>query len=283
MKKRTLLLTAITGIVYLTMTSYRDGPAFNSEGNKTGSPGSNGTCNNCHSGGATLPTGAIEVRIKSGGITSPPVNYYQPGETYLITLRGSHPTLNHFGFQMVAQKDADNSNVGTFSSFPGTVRGVPSTNPTIVEHNQAIPENATGEYVVQFDWKAPAGNTGNVTLYAIINAVNNDNSFGGDIPSVTISAPLADKTSVGKVTREVVIKAYPNPVQDKLTIDMNLADAGMYTYQVVSMLGSVVDKGGFEIAPGNYQHTINSSAWAPGMYNLQIQKDGNMRTLAVVK
>lgn len=283
MKKRTLLLTAITGIVYLTMTSYRDGPAFNSEGNKTGSPGSNGTCNNCHSGGATLPTGTIEVRIKNGGATSQPVNYYQPGETYLITLRGSHPTLSHFGFQMVAQKDADNSNVGTFSGFPGTVRGVPSTNPTIVEHNQAIAENAMGEYVVSFDWKAPAGNTGNVTLYAIINAVNNDNGTNGDIPSVTISAPLADKTSVGKETREVVIKAYPNPVQDVLTIDMNMAEAGMYTYQVVNMLGSVVDKGGFEITQDNYKHTINSAAWAPGMYSLQILKDGNKRAIMIVK
>src|SRR5690606_37990768 len=146
-----------------------------------------------------------------------------------------------------------------FSGLPGNVRGVPSANPTIVEHSQPIPEDAFGQYVVRFEWTAPGANTGNVTLYAIINAVNNDNSSGGDIPSVTMSVPLVDTTSVGKVSREVVIKASPNPVQDVLTVDMSNADAGEYYYRFVNSLGAIVTEGIYYVGSGNYTHAISSA------------------------
>ena len=106
MRKKSLLITATTAIIYLTISSYSGGPAHNMEGNKTGSPGSSSTCSGCHSGGGGTTTGAIEVRLKSAGASSTPVTSYVAGETYIITITGGNPTagLDDFGFQFTALK-----------------------------------------------------------------------------------------------------------------------------------------------------------------------------------
>lgn len=284
MRKKSLLITATAAIVYLTVSSYSGGPAHNGTGNMTGSPGSGGNCSSCHSGGGGTTTGAIEVRLKSTGASSTPVTSYVAGETYIITITGGNPTagLDDFGFQFTALKSSDNSTVGTYSNLGTMVHGFPHATPTIVEHNAAIPETA-GVYEISFDWTAPATAVGGINLYAIINAVDKNTLQTGDKPSGTITLALVDKTSVAKVTSEVVVKAYPNPVADVLTIDLDKADAGTYTVLAYTSNGSLVAKTEVNIAPGNYAGSINTSAWAPGLYFVQLQKDGYKHVIPVVK
>lgn len=284
MRKKSLLITATTAIIYLTISSYSGGPAHNMEGNKTGSPGSSSTCSGCHSGGGGTTTGAIEVRLKSAGASSTPVTSYVAGETYIITITGGNPTagLDDFGFQFTALKSSDNTTTGTYSNFGAMTHGFPTATPTIVEHNQAIPKTA-GVYEVSFDWTAPATAVGGINMYAIINAVDKDGSVSGDRPSSTISLALVDKTSVAKITSEVVVKAYPNPVLNTLTIDLDKADAGIYTVQAYNMKGATVAAMEMNIGPGSYTGSVNTSAWAPGMYFISIQKDGYKHVVPVVK
>lgn len=100
MRKKSLLITATTAIIYLTLSSYSGGPAHNGTGNMTGSPGSAGNCTGCHSGGGGTTTGAIIVRLKSAGTGSLPVTSYVAGETYTVTITGGNLTagLDDFGF-----------------------------------------------------------------------------------------------------------------------------------------------------------------------------------------
>lgn len=284
MRKKSLLFTATTAIIYLTISSYSGGPAHNGTGNMTGSPGSAGNCTSCHSGGGGTTTGAIQVRLKSAGVSSTPVTSYIAGETYIITITGGNPTagLDDFGFQFTALKSSDNTTTGTYSNLGTMVHGFPATNSTLVEHNAPIPKTG-GVYEVSFDWTAPATGVGGINMYAIINAVNDDNFQTGDKASGTISLALVDKTSVATVTSEVVVKIFPNPVVNTLTIDLDKADAGMYTIQAYNMSGATVASMEMNIGPGNYKGTVNTSDWVPGMYFISIQKDGYKHVVPVVK
>lgn len=291
MKKRSLLISATAAIIYLTTSSYSGGPAHATMGagtDYTGGAGSSSpatTCGSpgCHSGGSGTTTGSIEFRKKAWGASSTPINYYEAGETYLVTIKGGNASLSHFGFQFVALRNAGNTRVGTYSNFGTNIHGYPHAAPTIVEHSAPITKNGTGDYVANFEWTAPAGSVGAVTLYAIINAVNNNGISGGDMPGATLSLSLNDKTSVGQVTKQVVFKAYPNPVQDALTLDLTLADAGTYDVTVYNTSGAIVSRQDMNIYSGNYTGTINTSAWTPGLYFVQIQKDGDKRVMPVVK
>ncbi len=284
MRKKSLLITATAAIVYLTVSSYSGGPAHNGTGNMTGGPGSAGNCTSCHGGGGGTTTGAIQVRLKSAGAGSTPVTSYIAGETYIVTITGGNPTagLDDFGFQFTALKNSDNTATGTYSNLGTMVHSFPSPNPTLVEHNAPIPKTG-GVYEISFDWTAPTTTVGGINMYAIINAVNKDVTISGDKPSSTISLALADATSVATVTSEVVVKAYPNPVADVLTIDLNKADAGTYTVLAYTTNGSLVSKTEMNIGPGNYAGSINTSAWAPGIYFIQLQKDGYKHVMPVVK
>lgn len=284
MRKKSLLITAATAIIYLTATSYSGGPAHNFEGDKTGRPGTSGTCANCHSGGGGTTTGSIEIRRKDWGTGSPALTSYIAGQTYIVTVKGTNPTagLDDFGFQFTAVKSSDNTPIGTYSNLGTIVHGFPATNSTLVEHNAPIPKTG-GMYEVSFDWTAPATAVGGINLYAIINAVNDDNVATGDMPSGTISLMLTDATSVAKVTKEVVIKAYPNPVRDILTLDLDKADAGTYMVHVYNANGSLVNTSALEISASNYTGTISTSAWAPGLYFVQVQRDGSKQVIPVVK
>lgn len=280
MRKRSLLITATAAIIYLTTSSYSGGPAHGTEGNKTGSPGGNGEkCNKCHSG-TGITTGSLELRNKDWGASSTPINYYEAGKTYIVTVKGSHATNTRFGFQVVAL-NSSNAYVGTYGNFPSNVHGFPHASPQIIEHNTAI--QAQGGAIASFEWTAPSAATGPITLYGIVNAVNNDGTNGGDMTSNTLSLMLTDKTSVAQVTKMVVIRAYPNPVQDVLTLNLDKADAGIYEVVVYSASGAVVASEQLNIQPGNYNGTINASAWAHGLYFVHIQKDGDKRVIPITK
>jgi len=251
----------------------------------TGSPGSNGTCAQagCHSGGtATAPTGTIELRKKSTGLNGPLVNYYEAGEVYYVTLTGA-ATTNHFGFQFVALKDSDSLRVGTVSGFSANAHGFPAAVSNVAEHKTPIAKTAVNTFESNFEWTAPISGSGAVTMYAVFCAVNNDGQSTGDVPGATFSLSLNDKTSVGQITREVVFKTYPNPVQDMLTLNMDKADEGTYDITIYSSNGSVVSRSDLYISPVKYTGTFNTSNWAPGMYFMHIHKDGQGRVMPIVK
>lgn len=193
MKKRNVTFFLALGISYLAFVSYKTGPANNGYdctgaetglGNPTGCAGAS-----CH--GTTATTG-ITLAVEVDTVGGTPVTQYKPGITYTIKITGTNTTANtlpKYGFQATVIKGSVAAttpvNAGTLQQT-GLPAGVAyrSASPgnyvcNIVEHSSPLnPTTGTGgngtTYVQSFTWTAPAAGTGTVSVWAVLNAVNND-------------------------------------------------------------------------------------------------------------
>lgn len=273
MYKKIILFSLAACMAFLTLSSYKNGPAFSGL-NLTGSDASPTTCVNagCHSGGIAAPT--VNIRVDSaGGIE---VNKYASGKTYTVTVTASH-ALNNFGFQFAAAigTGAAQFNAGTFGALPSQVaqRGVAGI--SILEHTGTIP----GPLSKSFTWTAPVTASGDVTMYLTVNAVNSDLNTSGDM-SANVSKVLAQypiPSKVSDVNYELNINAFPNPVTDVLNIQMP-DFFNNYTVQVFDPLGRLItEKAITGIA------CLSTVHWVPGAYNVVVSSQTNRKAIYVVK
>ena len=213
MKKKILLFTLIAGLGYLAFSSYSAGPGSNAydctgadaataSGNPTGCSSGGG----CHS--ATANAGiALTLEIDSAGImvsSTPGTGHYTPGVTYTIKITGVNNTTSNlpkWGFQVAATKGtvamsaSTISNAGTLQStgLPTNVHYVAATGTSssfyanVVEHSARLsPSSGTGGtgtvYTESFTWVAPVAGTGAVSLWSVLQGVNNNgNADAGDL------------------------------------------------------------------------------------------------------
>ena len=145
----------------------------------SGAPGEV-SCSGCHSGSANSGPGNINYLIGNGTST------YSPEELYTILFSMEQDNVNQFGFQTVALKASNNSNVGTFSLTD-------EVNTRLIEddHNgtdriyvghtvcgaDADPE---GSLQWSFTWQAPDSDVGNINFYLSSLATNHNHSTSGD-------------------------------------------------------------------------------------------------------
>ena len=149
-----------------------------SPGGRTGSVGDGGqTCTGCHTGTAQNSTGWITTNI--------PVSGYAPGQTYTITVTGTHTGVVKFGFELTAENSIG-TKVGTF-----VITNAAQTK--LVNQNKAVTHQAAGTTPTgntktwSVNWTAPATGTGPVTFYAALNAANGNGGTGGDVIYKTTS------------------------------------------------------------------------------------------------
>ncbi len=69
-----------------------------------------------------------------------------------------------------------------------------------------------------------------------------------------------------------VIKTYPSPVRDNMTIELNAKESGNITISMVDMLGRVVLDTNREITAGDNTFDVDVSTYTEGMYFLKISK-----------
>ena len=282
MKKRILLFTSSIVLFAALTMSYEQGPAHYANSNYTGGPGSFGsTCGmgGCHTSTTGTTTIAIDVRKASD---NSPATAYLGDTTYIIKITGDNTNANltHFGFQFMALEAANTTNnAGTFGTFPNDVDDDLAFGDTriIVEHTEPLPQTG-GQYEVEFEWMAPSTGFGTVNMYAIINAVNNNNSADNiDRPSAPFTLALPEATtSVSKLSANLNINAYPNPVIDRLNLE--IANAGNYAVKVIDMNGKIVNR---QTIDG--KATIDTRSWAPGLYQVQLSNDDATHTISVLK
>jgi hypothetical protein len=317
MKKRILLFTAIAGFGYLTLSSYQTGPGANGW-NCTGADANTGAGNptgcaksSCH--GTAINTGiTVTLELDSAGIptssTALGTGHYKPGFTYTVKITGTNTTANslpYFGFQVSATKGAAAAasssalvNVGTFqSSFTTNVHYVsaPGTSLTFyancVEHDEPLPattgSGGTGTtYVESFTWTAPVAGTGAVSLFGAVNAVNHNGSAdAGDLSNVNhlVLNELVGPTGVANTPTGVTLKAFPNPVTDRLNLEMGNTQPGIYTIYVFDLAGKTIATENIEVTGNASQSNINTSNWFPGTYQVVVEKDSNRQVIPVVK
>lgn len=277
MKKTITLLSvfaAITGITVLSSNS--SGPATNFSGNRTGGPLSVSTCNGCHSGGPTGTTAAVSLKEKTSGIAAG--GQYKPGMVYTVTVSGTHPSLNLFGFQLSAL-NSTNANAGTFSNLGSNQHTHTGTGITLVEQHHTL-SGSSGTFSTTFDWTAPASGTGTVSFFAALNAVNGNGNTSGDAPSAGTSLVLteASGTGVGEM-QSVIASVYPNPAVTELNIRTSVALPAGTTATVFSIEGKSV----LQLALSGSETVADISQLQSGLYFIYLQHEGKSFNMPFMK
>jgi uncharacterized protein (TIGR03437 family) len=156
----------------------------------TGVPGELGTCTQCHSPGGG-GSGSVKVTFPNG-LT------YTAGVTQHLIVTVSDPVQRRWGFQLTARQ-ANNSTAQAGSFTPGsdgytqtvcadtafqTAALGPCTSSMPLEYiehtwNGTRP-GQQGSANFAFDWTPPAATAGNIIVYVVGNAANEDGSQGGD-------------------------------------------------------------------------------------------------------
>ncbi|MCC7466128.1 MAG: T9SS type A sorting domain-containing protein, partial [Saprospiraceae bacterium] len=237
------------------------------------------TCQSCHNLGPIQATVAISV-LDSANVA---VTQYRPGNKYKarVTINATGQGLNGYGFQMIALRDSDNSDLDGFSDVnPNNykIASIPGGR-TYAEHNNISPTNT-------FDvtWTAPATGTGSVTFYAAGNGVNSNGNTSGDgagsstLKLTEFSSATADPQALpGDWT------VSPNPVTDLLQLSGSRLEPGHYRFRVFSAAGQMVWEAEQLIQNEAFLSSIPASDWQPGVYFVQMEQGGKRSYVKVLK
>ena len=296
MKKEILLIPLIAGFAYITLTSSASGGARNSGVDGTIATGGSGCSCHTHNTSTT-----VTVELDSAGVA---VTHYKPGMSYTIKVTGTNTStssLPKFGFQVTV---VNSSGAGTSSAvFAGALgtTGLPSgTRYTSAASGcgidvleQSLAQAATtgggttgSTYVKSgLPWTAPATGTGTVIIYGCINAVNGTGSTGGDRwnNGSTSIAEWPATASITTVSNDINVKVFPNPVSNNLNLRLENAQTGNYLLQVFDLNAKNINNEIIEASSTSQTATINTDNWAPGMYQVVVEKDGIRKVIPVVK
>lgn len=247
-----------------TATPYTSGPPAA----KTGSPGDNGNCTDCHSGTPTNQTGMITTNIPGTG--------YLSDSTYTITATVSVSNLSKFGFQVSPQNTAGQQRgtlIVTNSTQTQLVSGT-----KYIEHKTAG-TSGSGSKTWTFNWKAPAPNSGAVTFYGAFIGANSNSASSGDqcfLSSTTVQQDPLSGTI--EYLNERNVSVYPTPFSDVINVAVS-ASITSSVVSIYSLSGTLVYSGAFI----NGISTINASTLQSGIYIINIAGEEGHFSKKIVK
>jgi len=285
MKKRILLFSLAAGMLYITTTGYQAGSAVGGAGNRTGAKGSVANCSSggCHTG--TTPPATPKIYVDSAGI---PVNQYTAGKVYSIRVVGKHSVNTKFGFQFTAVSGtgAAQVNAGTFSALPTGLANHSASSLNIIEQTSAISAVSPADsFVKSFTWTAPATGVGPITMYLTVNAVDGNGSENSGDVSANISKTLplyTPPTIVGCVANPGNGPiAFPNPAFNELNLQMD-NPYSTHSVQVIDITGRTILNTQIQ-ANATGLATLNTSAWATGLYKVVVADETSREVVSIVK
>jgi hypothetical protein len=246
-----------------------------SDGGMTNSPGDIASlapgvanCTSCHST-SPLNSGSGTTSITSTVLSSG----YVPGQTYTITGTVSEVGISSFGFEITAEKDADDSKTGTLI--------VTNTTNTKIVGGTAVTQKPVGVTGVgskswAFNWTAPVAGTGDVTFYGAFNAGNSNGAAAGDYIYTATPLSVSEDLSVGLVENlnAVTILIFPNPVKTSFEISTTKKIDDLVIYNLVGkrMINVRQDVNSFD-----------TSALDAGIYFVQIKSEGKVMIKKIIK
>lgn len=266
-------------VACLTMSN-KAGRAKNQQLGSTGAPGDNDivsgvvrTCAGCHAGSATIQV-TLQIEVLDGTTA---VTKYTPGKAYTarVTVVKAAGSPAAYGFQMIALKDVDNTDLKGFSA-PGTNVQISTTNSNgrkYAEHKAPSAAN-----VFEMTWTAPASGTGPVTFYASGNGVNNNNASGGDAAAKT-TLTLTENSSATENfgDQKPAFQLSQNPVLDRFFInfDENRAN-GAVDVDIFEMAGRQVFSKKGASTSGGQSLEIDASDWQKGIFLVRLSSSGQL-------
>ena len=287
MKRNILLLTAILFIA-IAMMSHQNGPARMTGVNWTGSNGGPTGCeaSGCHNGG-TYINDSMPPAIYITDDNYLPVICFLPGNTYVITLKGTS-TAPKWGFQI---SPSHTFGIGVYPA--GWLTGdLPDAQDTFINDYSLVEHAHTLDVIndtmsVTTYWLAPimpGVDTVNFH-FAILNA-DGDGTVDGDNSNSYVQ-PFGHWTpetnSVKELFRnEVSAIVYPNPASDKLNIRLDDFSKGYHFIAVFDIQGKPVVWQKFD-AGNSRELQLNTSNWPSGTYRVVVQKGNAQKVMSVVK
>jgi len=208
MRNKIITLGLFSIVVTIALSAFFN--AGGSHGAKTGSPADINNCTQCHSGSAQTAISWISTNIPSSG--------YIGGQTYTITVQGTHASVVRFGFELTAE-DANNAKVGIFTiTNTAETKLVNSSHAVTHTGNGITPDNDSIK-AWSFDWTAPAIGTGTIKFYAALLAANGNMSTSGDITYLTSLEVVEDVANgINNSSYESNITIYPSIVDEYINI-----------------------------------------------------------------
>ena len=301
MKKRILLFTATLGMAYMIFSSHAAGPAhagYDCTGAETantafGNPTGCSTTH-CHAAAATTSIG-VAIELDSAGVAT---THYKGGGTYTVKITGTPTGTSNtkYGFQLNALKgtasSTTNVDAGTWATtgLPAGTQCTPAgfttfTTLTCMEHSSAL--TMTGStFTEAFTWTAPVTGTGAISFWGAANFVNgNALADASDVwnTNMVIINEWPATSSVPNVMPNISLNAFPNPVSNNLSLQMDNTQAGTYTLQAFDMKGRVITTENIEVNGTSHTSNINTSNWLPGTYQVVVGKDGFNKVIPVIK
>lgn len=259
----------ILGLMLL-LQSASGGRAANGEMDRTGAPGSAGTCGGyCHQSVGLHPNPQFGVTVKNAAGMN--VNSYIPDETYTLEFTmtsGGAPV--GYGMQAVIL-DSLNLNGGTMltASTSNTQITTVSNGRSFVEH-QGV--NSTG--VFRVTWTAPTVGTGALTVYGVGLAVDGSGTTNGDDFSAPIQFTLTenivnDVKGLEKSSLKTAI--FPNPSTGVFQLE-NKDKSGRRSIVVTNIQGQIVHQEEVYMEEKG-MHSLALTELKSGIYIVQIQSD----------
>jgi hypothetical protein len=265
----TVFLGALCAVVLL---GNKNGRASQAQKGNTGAPGDETqggqpkTCVSCHNQGPITASAAISVLDAN----NTPVAQYTPGQQYTarVTITASGPNLGGYGFQMIALRASDNSDLDGFSDTnPNNYKlaTIPGGR-TYAEHDNISTPNT-------FDvrWTAPAAGTGTVKFYASGNGVNKNGQTSGDgAGAATLTLTESGATSATDNLLDFSAKAAvtPNPARAESRFRAQVPTSGDYRLEAFDLSGRLVWSSAQQVQDSDLNIEISMADWAPGIYLL---------------
>ena len=228
----------------------------------SGSPGDGGNnCTACHAGTAQNSNITITSNI--------PVTGYAFNTEYDVTITNSGGGSRN-GFQVTAEKDSDNSKVGTFISTNSSTQ-IAASGSRIIHTSSGNGQNSW-----TFKWRSPASEQGKITFYGSSVSGNGNGGTSGDQVFLGKSASLPSLST--KDFNALAFDMYPNPASESITLQLpNGSDkAKVEFYDNIGRLSLTKN-----ITLANNKVDVNPLS--TGIYIVKVVADGKIGTKKFIK
>ena len=254
----------------------------------SGAPGEV-SCTGCHSGSANSGPGNINYLIGNGTST------YSPNELFPIVFSMDEEDVNQFGFQTVALKSSNNSNVGTFFlTDEENTRLMTGMDRSYVGQTVCGADvDPPGSIEWSFNWQAPGSDVGDINFYLSSLATNHNHSTSGDL-TYNQMLTLSYKENLGVLDDEgytrmandfQLLNVYPNPFNAITTLNFALPFDFQVSIKVYTLQGKeVATIVNSRLNTGYHSLVWNASNQSSGLYIVKmVPGNFNTQKLIIIK
>lgn len=241
--------------------------------NHTGAPGES-NCTNCH--GGTLNPNLADVQLLENGAA---FTEYIPGTTYNLTLRIVEPA-QRFGFSLVARKGTAQAGQIILSEPNRTFLQNASSRQYISHSSGGIIPTATNTGSWNFQWTAPVQGTGEIVMYASLNAANGNGNTAGD-KIYTRNFPINESNPANAkiISWNPGLNVFPNPASNFVNIHFEVDNTDIYTAFLFDVQGrKVANVLNQSLEMGTQSVQVPTENLAKGMYFLHLSNKGRVLT-----